>query len=116
MTKPGLLLVLSLAFGAAHADSRLHGAWAAANADNGALKGTLSFTSTGKATLHPEGFEVLTGSYEVKADQLSITLGEHGTSMMHFEFNTKKQLVLTYDNGNKQVFDPMKTKPNSKKK
>lgn len=111
-----LATLLLAACTTAQADPRLIGEWSASTADNGALRGSLTLTKGGSAALHPEGFERANGSWMVadpKKRALRITLENVGTSEMHFSFNKKGQLELTYDNGNVQVFE--RAKPAEKK-
>jgi len=105
--KKTVLAALALSFaGWALADVSLVGTWQAKTAENGALKGTLTFEKSGTVAMHPEGFPAAEGTWEVsdaKKRVLTLTLKEVGSSDMTYGVN-KDELTLTYDNGNKQLF------------
>lgn len=107
MKKLLTLTILALATSSAMADKRLHGQWEASNADNGALRGTMTLSAKGDAELHPEGHDPVQGTWTAKktksGNQLTLTLQDVGSSSMEYEFKGNK-LVLTYDNGNRQQF------------
>lgn len=115
MKKLLTLTLLALATSSAMADKRLHGHWEASNAENGALRGTMTLSSKGTAKLHPEGHDPVQGTWTAKngkaGNQLTLTINEAGSSSMAYEFKGSK-LVLTYDNGNQQQF--VKARPGKK--
>lgn len=115
MKKLLTLTLLALATSSAMADKRLHGHWEASNAENGALRGTMTLSAKGSAELHPEGHDPVQGTWTAKkgksGNQLTLTIQEAGSSSMSYEFKGPK-LVLTYDNGNQQQF--VKARPGKK--
>lgn len=86
------------------ADSRLVGRWNSLDANNHALRGTITIQKEGAAVLAAEGQPVLTGTWsEPGPGELVFAMGEYGTANLKYSLD-KGRLVLTYDNGNVQTF------------
>jgi len=105
MKKTLIFLAMLAASASSIADTRLVGKWASADAELGALPGTLELQKGGKLLMQPEGFDLASGTWVVdkKLSTLTLTLDGIGSSDMGYRF-VNKHLELTYDNGNRQLF------------
>lgn len=91
-------------------DTALYGVWESISAEKGALKGVLTLEKSGKASLVPEGFEGITGTWRTSEGKLYIQSESHGEGIMEYELKDKT-LSLTYNNGNRQSFKSRASNP-----
>jgi hypothetical protein len=97
-------LLLAAAATSALADSRLVGNWEAADANKGALKGTLDISAKGTVSIKAAEQPPLEGTWVAKKrSKLEFTVPQYGTAFMDYRV-TKTGLEITYDNGNIQHF------------
>ena len=99
-----LLLTAAAAPLIAFANPSLVGTWKALPGDDMALAGELAIRKDGTATLAPQGFPALDGTWKAQGEQLTLTMPPHGSSTMDFKVEGSR-LSLTYNNGAQQSFE-----------
>jgi hypothetical protein len=100
-----------LGMGSSWADPKLMGTWNSADANNGALNGSMTFEAKdSKVILEAENQPRLDGTWQVtKPGELTLTVADYGSTTMAYKFD-KGRLTFTYDNGNPQTFEKKKAK------
>ena len=97
-----LLLSLSVS-NAISAASDLVGSWESHERTNVLSPGVMIFESTGSATLAPEGFEAMTGSFTSDNKFIDITIPGQGKAALAYSLK-KNTLRIEYENGSVQNF------------
>jgi hypothetical protein len=105
-----LLATSSIALTATPFNSKLVGTWRSDDVSGGASVGALLLESSGKITLSPDGFDPLTGTWELDGPFIRVTVPNRGVALLSYTLTEKgKRLNIRYENGTFQFFTKQTT-------
>lgn len=104
----------SLSFAAGAMDHNLIGLWKSVNANERALNGVIELKADGAASLQPEGYPAMAGTWRTADGKLFMTMRPYGQGIMDYAV-AGDRMELTYDNGAKQDFERASSRAPSNK-
>ena len=81
------------------------GVWRSTDTTGGASPGTMTLEKSGKASLAPDGFAAVHGSYTVSGTMITLTMDRLGTSVVDVALmDLGQKLLARYSSGTHQLF------------